>query len=60
LIVKGEELQPSLWMASYFILPPGGSLDCNVGVPSYSLKGANPVIQISEWNVDNKNIDLPY
>ena len=57
-ITNGEELQPSFWSAGYFTLPPEGSMDCNVRVPTYLLEGKDPVIQISGWNVGKVILDV--
>jgi len=59
LMVDDEEMQPSFWSSGYFSLPPKGSMECKVRVPSYLLEGKDPVIRISGWNVEGMRLDLP-
>lgn len=50
-----EEITPSLWSSNYITLAPGESIPVEVKIPS-RYKQLNPVIQVSGWNVDVKQL----
>jgi len=50
-----EEITPSLWSSNYFTLAPGESIPVEVKIPS-RYKQLTPVIQVSGWNVDVKQL----
>lgn len=51
LMAGGEEILPSLWSAGYFTLAPGESRAISVTVPNAVVKGKEPQVKISGWNV---------
>lgn len=52
LIINGEELLPSYWSKGYFSLAPGESTAATVICPAAALKGGEPVVKVSGWNVN--------
>ena len=52
LMSKGDEVLPSLWSAGYFSLAPGESSVAIVTCPAAALKGGEPVVKVSGWNVE--------
>lgn len=57
LIAGNEEVLPSFWTGNYFTLAPGESREVSVTCPLAALKGKNPFIKVSGWNVPG--IELP-
>lgn len=58
LMVDGEEALPSYWSCNYFTLAPGENTTVTVGCPIALLKGKNPSIKISGWNVNQQELVL--
>lgn len=52
LIAEGDEILPSLWSAGYFTLAPSESKTITVTCPKAALKGKEPEVRISGWNVE--------
>jgi beta-galactosidase/beta-glucuronidase len=55
LILKGEELRPSYWSASYITLAPQQSTTLSVSAPVSQLKGT-PTITVEGWNVAKQTV----
>jgi hypothetical protein len=58
LLSEGEEVLPSYWSANYFTLAPSETITTTVGCPVAILKGKNPAISISGWNVNQQEMVL--
>jgi hypothetical protein len=58
MIVDGEEVLPSYWTANYFTLAPSETTTVTVECPKAKLNGNSPVLKISGWNVDPKEVIL--
>ncbi len=56
LMIDNEEVLPSYWSSGYFTLAPSESTIVTVSCPVVKLNGRNPVIKISGWNVDQKEL----
>jgi beta-galactosidase/beta-glucuronidase len=52
LMLKGTEVLPCYWSQSYFSLAPGESTTATVTCPAAALKGGDPVVMVSGWNVN--------
>jgi beta-galactosidase/beta-glucuronidase len=57
LMVKGEELRPSYWSASYITLAPHQSSTISVSAPLSKINGT-PTITVEGWNVAKQNVKL--
>jgi hypothetical protein len=58
LMAGGEEILPSYWNANYFTLAPSETATVSVSCPAVKLKDKNPVLKISGWNVNEREIKL--
>jgi hypothetical protein len=52
LMINGKEVLPSFWSGSYFTLAPGESTTVTVSCPDISVRGKNPIIEISGLNTE--------
>jgi len=57
LMLKGEELRPSYWSASYITLAPHQSTTLSVSAPLSKLNGT-PSITVEGWNVQKQTVNL--
>lgn len=55
-MAEGEELLPGYWSSGYFSLSPSESISVKVSCPLEVLKGKNPKITVSGWNVVPKDL----
>lgn len=53
-----EEVLPSFWSESYFTLAPGETTSVTVTCPLAKLTGKSPVLKISGWNMEAKQLNL--
>jgi len=51
LILKGEEITPSLWSANYITLAPGESITVTVKAPGKDLNNKAISIKLDGWNL---------
>ena len=58
LMSKGEELLPAFWSGNYFTLAPAESTTVSVTLPGAILTGEAPVLKVSGWNVEEKEMKL--
>jgi hypothetical protein len=58
LMADGVEVLPSFWSGSYFTLAPGEKKTVTVSSPVEILKGKNPKIKVSGWNVESQEKNL--
>ena len=58
LMTEGEEILPSYWTAGYFTLAPSEAATITVSCPSVKLDGKRPIVRISGWNVNAKDLML--
>ncbi len=56
LIIDDEEVLPSYWSSNYITLAPSESTTLSVVCPAARLKGREPVIRISGWNVKGQDM----
>jgi hypothetical protein len=56
LMLKDEEVLPSYWSEGYFSLAPGESTVATVTCPAAVVKGGEPVVKVSGWNVAAKEV----
>ncbi len=54
----GAEILPSFWSESYFTLAPSETTTVTVTCPLAKLTGMVPVLKVSGWNVQAKEISL--
>jgi hypothetical protein len=52
------EILPSYWTSNYITLAPAETTTISVSCPDIKLKGKNPVIRISGWNVTGQELTL--
>lgn len=57
-IENGKEILPSFWSDNYFSLSPNESTTISVSVPNAKIKGGEPKLAVSAWNVDKQIISL--
>lgn len=55
---KGNQVFPLFWDDNYISLLPGEKRDIKCSVPKTSLKGVNPELTLSGWNVSSQKIPL--
>ena len=58
LMIDGVEILPSYWTSNYITLAPAETTTISVSCPDIKLKGKNPVIRISGWNVTGQELTL--
>jgi hypothetical protein len=58
ILVRGEEVLPSMWTQNYLSLAPGESTVVKVTCPSAELGASYPVLKISGWNVPVQEIGI--
>ncbi len=56
LMNNGEEVLPAYWSGNYFSLAPGESITVAVTCPAAAVKGVQPVLKVSGWNVTAKEV----
>lgn len=57
MMANGEEILPGMWSAGYFTLAPSETRTISVTVPDTALKGKEPQVKISGWNVPGSFVD---
>ncbi|NVO21262.1 MAG: beta galactosidase jelly roll domain-containing protein [Bacteroidetes bacterium] len=55
---KGELIYPLFWDDNFFSLMPGEKRSIKCLVPQGSLKGSEPRLTISGWNISNQKIEI--
>jgi hypothetical protein len=58
IVVNGEEVLPSFWSGNYFTLAPSESTTVTVSCPFQKLGVATPVLKVSGWNVEARELIL--
>jgi hypothetical protein len=58
IIVDGKEVLPSFWSDNYFSLSPNEATTIRVSIPAEMIKGANPQLALSAWNIEKKIFDV--
>jgi len=59
-MVDGEELLPSYWSGNYFTLAPSESTTLTVICPVQKPGVATPLLKVSGWNVEARDLVLTH
>jgi hypothetical protein len=60
ILINEEEILPSFWSQGYITLAPGEKTEVTVTCPEAKLKGGDPVLKVSGWNVPAAYTGLAY
>lgn len=58
IVVDGKEMLPNFWSDNYFSLSPNEATTLTVSIPAEMIKGTNPQLALSAWNVEKKIFEL--